>query len=37
MTEVVAGNQIGMRFVGEPVIQKDDILEFFTESDVAKN
>ncbi len=37
MTEVVAGNQVGMRFLGEPVIQKDDILEFFTESDVAKN
>jgi len=37
MTEVVAGNQVGMRFAGEPVIAAGDILEFFTESDVAKN
>ena len=34
MTEVVAGNDVGLKFRGEPVIVAGDILEFFIEKTI---
>lgn len=37
MREVAAGNECGLKFTGEAVLEVGDILEFFTEGDVPKN
>ncbi|MFH0873913.1 MAG: translation initiation factor IF-2 [Candidatus Komeilibacteria bacterium] len=37
MREVAAGNECGLKFSGETVLQVGDILEFFTEANVTKN